>query len=255
MILPQYLNPAAYLRAMKRLHWRLAGPAPLNPYPDYDEYWERRKADGRAPKLLSRYTKIAQLLPGKASVLDIGCGDGAFGSHLASVRPDCRYFGVDISRVSVSQARARGLDCAVLDPDKPLREQVDRDVNCVVLMEVLEHVHDAEALLQSALDLRPRVAYVTIPNVGCIVHRIRLAVFGRFPVTTIIYHMKEHIRFWTYRDFQQWVATFGLRIHGFYGQTGVGSRFGDYLALRAPKLFATQVIYELEPIVHQDERN
>lgn len=240
------INPAAYVRFIRLAFGKLNEPAPLNLYPDYDDYWKKRQAEGRAPGLLYRYKKIAELLPPSSRILDIGCGDGAFGAHLAIARPDCQYLGLDISQVSVGHAIERGVPCQVIDPGRPLREQVSGDFDCVSLMEVLEHVHDAEELFAQALAFQPNHVFVTIPNVGSIVHRIRLAVFGRFPVTTIIYHMKEHIRFWTFKDFRQWAATFNLRIVSFHGQTGVGHEIADGLALRFPKLFALQVIYVLE---------
>jgi methionine biosynthesis protein MetW len=239
---------ANVLRFLRKVHEKLAGPAPLDSYPDYDEYWERRKAEGRSPGLLYRYTKIAELLPRDAHVLDIGCGDGTFGAHLLATRQDCRYFGVDVSGASIEQARQRGLACQRIDPARTLREQLPIDVDCVTIMEVLEHVHDAEDLMAQALAFNPRRVYVTIPNVGALLHRVRLAVFGRFPVTTIIFHMKEHIRFWTYKDFVQWSGTMGLKVSGFHGQTGVGSKWADRLALRFPKLFALQVIYVLDAV-------
>lgn len=237
---------AGILRTLRKVHEKLAGPAPLDSYPDYDEYWERRKAEGRTPGLLYRYRKIAELLPRNARVLDIGCGDGGFGSHLLGARPDCQYFGVDVSGVSIEQATQRGVACQRIDPDRTLREQLSLEVDCITIMEVLEHVHDAEGLMLQALAFNPRRVYVTIPNVGAVLHRIRLAVFGRFPVTTIIFHMKEHIRFWTFKDFVQWAGTLGLEVTGFHGQTGIGSVLADKLAVRFPKLFALQVIYVLD---------
>ena len=102
----RYLNPMAYWRFARRLYRHLDGPAPLADYPDYDEYWERRHATGRNPGLLHRYKAIAAMLPRGASVLDVGCGDGSFGAHLASVRPDCRYVGGDISTAAIAILRS-----------------------------------------------------------------------------------------------------------------------------------------------------
>jgi methionine biosynthesis protein MetW len=240
-------NPLALARLVGRAYNKLNGPAPLDEYPDYDTYWKNRVREGRTSKVLDRHELIAKLLPEAASVLDVGCGDGTFGQHLASVRPDCTFYGLDVSSASVELARSKGLAAAVLDPCKTLREQVDRQFDVVTIMEVLEHVHDAEALFRSLQSLGTRSIVVTIPNVGFWGHRMRLALFGRFPVTTIIFHMKEHIRFWTYKDFAQWVALFGMRIEAFHGQKGTGSRLNDVFATRFPALFASQVIYVLRP--------
>lgn len=240
------LNPMAYFRFLRRLYRRLNAPAPLNDYPDYNEYWERRHASGKNPGLLHRYQAIAALLPSGASVLDVGCGDGSFGIHLRSVRPDCKYFGVDISASAIAIMKERGLAGAVIDPAVRLRAQVDGTFDVVTAMEVIEHVHDAEELMRDITDIAGKEVVITIPNSGFILHRIRLAVFGRFPVTTIVFHMKEHIRFWTYRDFREWAALFGLTIGKFIGQEGSDSPLERFFMRNFPALFAAQVIYVLE---------
>lgn len=246
MKLPPLLRPSAYRRMFGRVFQILNGPSPFCEFPDYNEYWRKRSAIGRVARTLHRHRLIADLLPRSASVLDIGCGDGVFGSHVLEVRPDCTYKGLDISAASVQMARDAGLDADILASDITLLEQVGLGTDVVTIMEVLEHVHDAEELFRSILSLKPGIVIVTIPNVGFWMHRVRLAVFGRFPVTTIIFHMKEHIRFWTYKDFVQWASLFDVEVVGFYGQKGVGSKLGDMLAVWFPKICAAQVVYVLK---------
>ncbi len=161
--------------------------------------------------MLHRYQVIASLLPHSTSVLDVGCGDGAFGAYLKTARPDVVFHGLDISPVAVDYAQKRGLTSQVIDPARSLDQQIDKTFDCVTVMEVLEHIVEAEEVMASIVKLAKGQIYVTIPNVGCIQHRLRLAFFRRFPVTTIVFHMKEHVRFWTYKDFEQWVTLFGLK--------------------------------------------
>lgn len=243
----RWLNPAAYWRFLCRLHRKLNMRAPLNDYPSYDEYWERRHATGKNPGLLYRYRMIASLLPQGASVLDIGCGDGSFGLHLASVRPDCTYVGADISASAIDIVRKRGLQGFVIDPEVAVSAQVEGPFDVVTAMEVIEHVHDAEALMAGLVSLTRNLVVITIPNTGFILHRARLAIYGRFPVTTIVFHMKEHIRFWTYKDFVEWVAPFGLFVRDYIGQEGNNSILERFLIRKFPSLFAAQVIYVLAP--------
>ena len=56
------------------------------------------------------------------------------------------------------------------------------------------------------------------------------------------WHVKEHIRHWTARDFEEWVSNFGLRVVEIQGQWG----FRPLPYRRFPKLFAPQVVYVLE---------
>lgn len=245
MNLLKIINPFAYYRTIKRNYKKLSQPAPYNNYPSYDEYWSERHAQGKNPGVLHRYQVIASLLPNEASVLDIGCGDGAFGEYLKDTRPDCDFYGLDISKTAVDYAQQRGLKAQVIDPEISIDQQVSESFDCVTVMEVLEHIVDAEEVMTSVAKLAKGSIYITIPNVGCIQHRLRLAFFGRFPVTTIIFHMKEHVRFWTYKDFEQWVSLFDLEITDCIGQAGIYSSMERSLAKRFPKLFAPQVIYEL----------
>jgi methionine biosynthesis protein MetW len=242
------LNPFAYYRTIKRNHKKLAQAAPYNNYPNYDEYWIERHAKGKNPGVLHRYQAIASALPAETSLLDIGCGDGAFGEYLKNVRPDCDYYGLDVSKIAVNYANQRGLKAQAIEPEKAIDQQVNRLFDCITIMEVLEHIVDAEEVMTSAVKLTKGTIYITIPNVGCIQHRLRLALYGRFPVTTIIFHMKEHVRFWTYKDFEQWVTLFDLKIVRCIGQQGIYSSFERALAIRYPKLFAPQVIYELRRV-------
>jgi methionine biosynthesis protein MetW len=242
------LNPFAYYRALKRVHNKLSRPAPFNHYPGYDEYWSERHAKGKNPGLLHRYQVIASLLPRSSSILDVGCGDGSFGNYLKKARPDCNFHGLDISAVAIDYAQKRGLAAQVIDPNRSIDQQVSGMFDCITVMEVLEHIVDAEEVMTSIVSLAKGPIFVTIPNVGCVQHRLRLAFYGRFPITTIIFHMKEHVRFWTFKDFEQWAALFELEIVRCIGQIGMSSSLERFLAKRIPTLFASQVIYELRQV-------
>lgn len=221
--------------------------APLKEFADYDEYWKERTSTEPAPRELDRFKTIARLVGRNEKVLDIGCGDGSFQRHLQQVHPSCQSLGVDTSSEAVSVAQKHGCTAQVLDTSKTLRNQIPGDWDVVTLMEVIEHVPDAENLMRQVLEFRPRRIFVTIPNVGCLKHRLRLMFGGRFPITTIVYHMKEHVRFWTAADFEEWAAVFNLEIHSIHGQFSRGDRFVEWATRRYPSLFSPQIIYELRP--------
>lgn len=222
-------------------------PAPLKEFADYDAYWQSRAADGQVTRELDRFKIIASLITDGASVLDIGCGDCSFQQYLSRVKPACRSLGMDASSKAVRLGQAQGCNVQMIDPQIRLQDQIVGIWDVITLMEVIEHVPDSENLMRQVLELKPSRIFVTIPNVGCLKHRIRLMFGGRFPITTIIYHMKEHLRFWTTKDFKQWAATFDLEIHAIHGQFSHGDRLVEWVTRRYPALFASQVIYELRP--------
>ncbi len=86
---------------------------------------------------------IASLLPEKASVLDVGCGDGALAEEILRRRRDVTIVGLEVSARSDTRIPVKVFDGAHL----PLREH---DVDVVLFVDVLHHTHHAELLLREA---------------------------------------------------------------------------------------------------------
>ncbi len=209
---------------------------PLVEFLDYNDYWKKRPPQ----RLLPRYKQIANDLPNSGQVLDIGCGDGTFLKHLRNVKPELGLMGVDVSEVAVSRLKQCGIRSAVVDlADGCIPDDLKADY--VVMMEVLEHIPDPEAIMRAVKAIGARRYYVTIPNLGHIEHRLRLMFAGKMPITAIIYHMREHLRFWTVSDFKYWADQMGYRVVEYRGQNGTLFFWRIF-----PSLFAMQMTYRLE---------
>lgn len=219
---------------------------PLNDFDGYDAYWAQRITDG-IPEVLPRFAWIAARIPKGASVVDVGCGNGAFLAYLKSRNPTLSLFGVDIAEAAIKCLKQCGISGAQIDGTTSLRNLVGHDVDTAVVMEVLEHVGEAEVLFKEVLALNPKQIFVTIPNAGYLIHRLRLMFGGRFPVTAIAYHVKEHLRFWTVKDFRQWAAAMGCDVVACVGQEWRREPLRRFIIRRFPELFAAQVIFEIVP--------
>lgn len=196
--------------------------------------------DGGAAPLLYRVKYVADALPDTGCVLDIGCGDGTFLKYLKAWKPNLKLTGIDISEVAIARLHAAGITGMVHDisqADLPAELKADY----VVIMEVLEHLANPEAVMKRVVALGPRRCYITIPNLGHIEHRLRLGLAGKMPLTAIAFHIKEHLRFWTVADFKHWADRMGYRIVDYHGQTGT-----LFLWRIWPSMFAMQMIYILE---------
>lgn len=235
---------ADLFKRAKHVYRLIFGPMPLHEFDDYEAYWEER---GKAPKRLHRYESISSRIRDGESVLDVGCGDGAFLEFLREDHPRSRLFGVDLSEEAIRRLQSRDIAGRQLRAGDTLRSRVDGQFDHVVMMEVIEHVHDAEKLVRDALELEPGSMFITIPNAGYLQHRLRLMFGGRFPVTFIMYHMKEHIRFWTVKDFLQWAEYLGLEVIDYEGQERTTNFFKLRLIRWFPALCAAQMIYHLRP--------
>lgn len=95
---------------------------------------------------------LAELRPGPARVLDIGCFDGAF---LASLGPHVEKHGIEIMPAAAELARAKGIRVIASDFESLARAPEQYDA--ITAFDVIEHVEDPLgflALLNRAL--RPR---------------------------------------------------------------------------------------------------
>lgn len=233
------------MRIVARLFEYINRPAPLDEFGDYDDYWTSRTSDGLVSRELDRFKVIGSLIGDGVRVLDVGCGDAAFQQYLAKCKPGCKTLGLDSSHEAVQLALRHGCEAQLIDFGSSLKEQLTESWDVITLMEIIEHLPDAENLIRQVLELEPDRVFVTIPNVGCIKHRLRLFFGGRFPITSIYYHMKEHVRFWTVKDFKQWAEQAGMVVHSVHGQFDHGDRIVEWFVRRMPAMFADRVVYEL----------
>jgi len=115
---------------------------------------------GRQPQDVAA-AAIASVAP--ASILEVGCGTGAFAARLRSEHPGARLIATDQSRRMVELTRERGVDARVADVmDLPFG---DGSFDVVAAMWMLYHAPGlAGALEQVARVLRPGGLFVAATN-------------------------------------------------------------------------------------------
>ncbi|MBI5282100.1 MAG: methyltransferase domain-containing protein [Candidatus Solibacter usitatus] len=194
-----YVNGMKYawnvVRALRNYRWTVEG---VKAYPEFAEYWGHYALKD-AP--YSSHDLALRAVPAGAVVLDIGCGQGFLAERMAE--RGCEVTGVDsLPEPDRRQAMAeyhrcdlrRGLD----ETQGKLREgHFDR----VLLLDVLEHLPEAEELLQQAgRYLKPDGRLlVSIPNVANITTRLQL-LSGRWEYSDRGILDRTHLRFYTRRS-------------------------------------------------------
>ena len=93
------------------------------------------------------------------SVLDLGCGFGAYSCVLACEGWKC--VGCDINIDYLRTAALKGLPVVGADSALPF---LDRSFDTVLIFEVLEHVADVEKLLAEAFRVARKNVLITVPN-------------------------------------------------------------------------------------------
>lgn len=129
-------------------------------------------------------------------ILDVGCSTGAFGALLRKQRPGTDVWGVEPNEEAAAKATERlsGVACGLF-PDA-----VDeRDFDCIVFNDVLEHMPDPwSALKETTPLLAPGGCVVTsLPNVRNARVILNLAVRGRWTYETTGILDRTHLRFFT----------------------------------------------------------
>jgi SAM-dependent methyltransferase len=102
---------------------------------------------------------ISPYLGSDSRILIVGVGNGITASRLRGLYPNCSIFGVDIDPAAIETCNRRDPEGTYILSDiehDEFEESVQCEVDIVIALDVLEHLHDdAEALRRLARRLRP----------------------------------------------------------------------------------------------------
>ncbi|MBL8525468.1 MAG: methionine biosynthesis protein MetW [Betaproteobacteria bacterium] len=126
------------------------------------------------------FEAISQWIKPNASVLDLGCGDGALLTHLQATRNTIGY-GIENDDAGILQCVANGVNVIQSNLESGLKEIDDGAFDYVILSQTLQAMKRTEAVVDEMLRVG-REAIVTFPNFGYWRHRWQI-VNGRMPVS------------------------------------------------------------------------
>ena len=178
-------------------------------YPEYEEYFVPYAIKR---SLYSSHYYAARLIGRDQRVLEVGCGDGAFGSEL--VRAGNHVVGVDRHPKVPLQAGYGNvvdadLESGLGDRLPNSKTQFDR----ILLLDVLEHLRDPDSLLdqcKTALDSRGKLI-VSVPNSVNLTVRL-MVLLGRFEYSDRGILDWSHLRFFTRKTIRALLEGHGYRV-------------------------------------------
>lgn len=157
------------------------------------------------------------------SVLDVGCGSGAFGAGLKALRPGLEVWGID-PEPTIAPIATERLDQFIsggYPNDAPTRL-----FDCVTFCDALEHFQDPWQVLQATASLLNDKGFVvaSVPNVRYYTVVRRLAVSGLFTYTDAGILDRTHLRFFTRRSLEALFRECGYVVEsvtpGFHARPG-----------------------------------
>ncbi|MCL4762677.1 MAG: homoserine O-acetyltransferase [Burkholderiales bacterium] len=158
------------------------------------------------------YAAIAAGVPERASVLDLGCGDGSLLAYLARER-DARGYGVEITPDGVLASLANSVNVIQRDLEGGLAGFEDNSFDVVVLSQTLQAMHNIERIVDEMLRVG-RCAVVSFPNFGHWAHRLQI-LRGRMPVSEALpyqWYDTPNVHLCTVADFDAFLAERGCEV-------------------------------------------
>ena len=189
---------------------------------------------------------IAEMIPAKTKVLDIGCGDGTLIDHLFRTR-GCDARGIEIDMAEVTHAVAHGLPVMQGDADSDLAQYPDGTFDFVVLSRTLQAVERPREVLRQMLRIG-RHAVVSFPNFGFWQVRWQLLWSGRMPMTSVWarpWHETPNIHPCTIRDFFVLCHEEGYVVEKWLAVDEAGQRAPWRRFVGLANLFGEQALFQL----------
>ena len=201
----------------------------------------------RANGLRSDLAAIAAMVPEKAHVLDVGCGDGALLEHLQTTkRVDGR--GLELSQVDVNACVARGLSVVQGDADTDLADYPSGVFDLVILSDTIQATRSPRTVLRQLLRIGQRTV-ISLPNFGHWRVRLALLVSGRMPQTSALdyaWHETPNIHLCTIADFVRLAHDEGGEIERAFALQGDGRTISMRPNAWGPNLLAERAIFLLK---------
>ncbi len=182
---------------------------------------------------------IADLVPPKSRVLDLGCGQGELLAHLTRER-QCTGYGIELDDANVLACTKLGVNVIQLNLEEGLNIFDDQSFDVVLQLDTMQHLRNTERMLRETARVG-RIGIIGFPNFAHWPNRLSVA-RGRMPVTKVLPYQwfdTPNIRVSTYADFGDLARRCGLRILDSFGiQDGIAVRLW-------PNLRASEAVFKV----------
>ncbi len=166
------------------------------------------------PNTKGRHVVVREILPSGQRILDVGCWGGESLKVIGAADRFKEVYGVDVIEESVQRARANGLKAFVVDLNKDPLPFETGFFDCVLLLDVLEHLVDPYESLSEVTRVIKQNGFVIIcaPNVASFSNRARI-LMGKRPRTSFDPGWDGgHLCYFTPTELADLAEQYGLRV-------------------------------------------
>jgi methionine biosynthesis protein MetW len=158
------------------------------------------------------FRAIARWVEPRASVLDLGCGDGSLLALLAE-ELEVSGYGIELNDAGVLASARNGINVIQQNLENGLRLFEDQSFDFAILSQTLQTIHQTAQILRETARVG-RECIVSFPNFGYWAHRLSV-LQGRMPVSKSLpyqWHDTPNVRVLTIRDFEALAPEVGIEI-------------------------------------------
>ena len=164
---------------------------------------------------------IANLLPPRSRVLDVGCGDGTLIQALINEKNiDTR--GIELGKDNVKKCISKGLSVIEGNAETELHQFPNKAFDFVILSQTLQAFYQPENVLEQLLRIGNRVI-ISIPNFGYWQIRAKLLFFGKMPITNSLpysWYNTPNLHMCSIKDFYQFCNKKKIKMNRIIGING-----------------------------------
>ncbi|QKK07442.1 MAG: class I SAM-dependent methyltransferase [Planctomycetota bacterium] len=201
-------------------------------------------SEGRQRYFVHLRTDVLALVPESAvSVLSVGCGSGRTEAEL--VRRGCRVTGIEMDRDAAAAASEQGLEMLTGDVNEIGARLADRQFDCLLYADVLEHIADPVAVLREHVSkLNPGgCVIISVPNFRHLSVLSALFLRGHVRYVDSGIFDRTHLRLTTRKMVEEWFGEVGLRTDAV--DYRLWRRRGEALSMLTLGLFKEFLAYQV----------
>jgi len=167
--------------------------------------------------LLPLVRSLLEGTPKKATILDLGCGNGSFLSQLNG--NGWRLIGVDYSKsgIQIAEQNHPGIEFLLADAQTDLVGFVE-PADVVISTEVIEHLYDPRAFMKNAYRLlKPGGMFVVSTPYHGYLKNLMMAATGKMDRHFTVLWDHGHIKFWSRKTLESALREVGFKVTQFKG--------------------------------------